>query len=162
LPFSPLRAAQLPSAAFFWRYNLTGYPNDNSRDTLNRLKILTLILYVLLIFFMSTRASLKPPGPDFEMKDKLAHATEYCVLGLLLFTGIGWTVSRSRGITFLFLFAVGVSIGAFDELLQSYVPGREMDVWDWVADAVGVATGVGLCVAARFGNRRRKEETESG
>ena len=76
-------------------------------------------------------------------------------LGLLLFGGIGWTVSRSKIVTFLFLFAVGVSIGAFDELLQSYVPGREMDLYDWIADATGVAAGVGLCVVAGFGIRRR-------
>ena len=62
----------------------------------------------------------------------------------------------------LFLFAVGVSIGALDELLQSYVPGRDMDMWDWVADAVGVAAGVGFCVVAGFGNRNRKAEAESG
>ncbi len=129
---------------------------------MNRLKILTLIMYVLLIFFMSTRTSFQPPGPDFELKDKLAHAAEYCLLGLLLFSGIGWTVSRSKGITFLFLFAVGVSIGALDELLQSYVPGRDMDMWDWVADAVGVAAGVGFCVVAGFGNRQRKAEAQNG
>ena len=129
---------------------------------MTRLKILMLILYVLLIFFMSTRTSFQPPGPDFELKDKLAHAMEYSVLGLLLFGGIGWTVSRSRGVTFLFLFAVGVSIGALDELLQSYVPGREMDLYDWFADAVGVAAGVGLGVVTGFGNRRRKAGAKSG
>ena len=62
----------------------------------------------------------------------------------------------------MFLFAVGVSIGALDELLQSYVPGREMDLYDWFADAVGVAAGVGLCVVAGFGNRRRKAGAKSG
>jgi VanZ family protein len=125
-----------------------------------RLKFLTLILYVLLIFFMSTRSDIHPPGPEFEMKDKLAHAAEYFVLGLLLFGGIGWTVSRSKTITFLFLFAVGVSIAALDELLQSFTPNRQMDIFDWVADAVGVAVGVGLCVAAGFGTKRRKGGAE--
>ena len=96
------------------------------------------------------------PVPDFELKDKLAHAVEYFVLGLLLFGGIGWTVSRSKLITFLFLFAVGVSVGALDELLQSYTPNRAMDYYDWVADAVGVASGVALCVVAGFGTRQRR------
>lgn len=123
---------------------------------MTRLKILTLILYVVLILFMSTRSHVSPPGPDFELKDKLAHAVEYFVLGLLLFGGIGWTVSRSKLITFLFLFAVGVSIGALDELLQSYTPNREMDFYDWIADAVGVALGVALCVVAGFGARQRR------
>ncbi len=123
---------------------------------MNRLKILTLILYVLLIFFMSTRSDFQPPGPDFEMKDKLAHAGEYFVLGLLLFGGIGWTVTRSKAITFLFLFAVGVSIAALDELVQSFTPDRQMDFYDWIADAVGLAVGVGLCVIAGLGTKQRK------
>lgn len=129
---------------------------------MTRLKLLTLILYVLLIFFMSTRASLHPPGPDFKFKDKVAHATEYFVLGLLLFGGVGWTVTRAKGTTFLFLFAVGVSIGALDELLQSYVPGRDMDLYDWIADAVGVAAGVGLCVLAGFGAKRKAAPGRAG
>jgi VanZ family protein len=114
-------------------------------------------MYVLLIFFVSTRSQIYPPGPDFELKDKLAHFGEYFVLGLLLFGGIGWTVSRSKVATFLFLFAVGVSVAAFDELLQSYVPQRKMDFFDWVADAVGVAAGVALGIAVGMAAKRRKE-----
>jgi len=105
-----------------------------------------LILYVLLIFFVSSRSGITPPGPDFVMKDKLAHVAEYSILGLLLFLNIRWAVSRSRVVTFLFLFAVGVSIAALDELLQSYIPGRHMSMFDWLADAVGIAAGVGLGV----------------
>ena len=113
---------------------------------MTRLRILPLILYVLLIFFVSSRSGITPPGPDFVMKDKLAHVAEYSILGLLLFLNIRWAVSRSRVVTFLFLFAVGVSIAALDELLQSYIPGRHMSMFDWLADAVGIAAGVGLGV----------------
>jgi VanZ family protein len=121
-----------------------------------RLRILALILYVLLIFFVSSRTSITPPGPDFVMKDKLAHFGEYFVLGLLLFGGIGWTVSRSRLMTFLFLFAVGTSVAAMDELLQSYVPGRHMDLFDWVADTAGIAAGVAIGV---LGGSAKKSTT---
>ena len=113
---------------------------------MTRLRILPLILYVLLIFFVSSRSGITPPGPDFVMKDKLAHVAEYSILGLLLFLNIGWTVSRSRVVTFLFLFAVGASIAALDELLQSYIPGRHMSIFDWLADAAGIAAGAGLGV----------------
>ena len=123
---------------------------------MTRLRTFTLILYVLLIFFVSSRSGITPPGPDFVMKDKLAHFGEYFVLGLLLFAGIGWTVSRSGFITFLFLFAVGVSVAALDELLQSYIPGRNMDLYDWFADGAGVAVGVGMGILTSLGTRRRK------
>jgi VanZ family protein len=120
-----------------------------------RLRILPLILYVLLIFFVSSRSGITPPGPDFIMKDKLAHVAEYSILGLLLFLNIGWAVSRSRVVTFLFLFAVGVSIAALDELLQSYIPGRHMSIFDWLADAVGIAAGVGLGVLIGRSRKRK-------
>lgn len=134
---------------------------------MSRLRFLTLILYVLLIFFVSSRSNISPPGPDFVLKDKLAHVAEYSVLGLLLFGGIGWSVSRYRGVTFLFLFAVGVSVAALDELLQSYVPGRHMNLFDWLADAVGVAVGVGVGmitnrVAKRRGLRARDSALGKG
>lgn len=123
---------------------------------MTRLRLVTLICYVLLIFFVSSRSGITPPGPDFVMKDKLAHFGEYLVLGLLLFGGIGWTVSRSGLITFLFLFAVGVSVAALDELLQGYIPGRNMDLYDWFADAAGVAVGVGLGMLTGLATRRKR------
>ena len=123
---------------------------------MTRLRLLTLILYVLLIFFVSSRSGITPPGPDFALKDKVAHFGEYLVLGVLLFGGIGWTVSRSGLITFLFLFAVGVSVAALDELLQGYIPGRNMDLFDWFADAAGVAVGVTLGVLTGLRARKRR------
>lgn len=116
---------------------------------MTRLRVLLLILYVLLIFFVSSRPYLQSPGPDFKYKDKVAHAAEYAILGALLFGNVRWTVSRSRLTTFLFLFAVGVSVGALDEMFQGYVPGRRTDVTDWLADAVGVATGIVVLMYAR-------------
>jgi VanZ family protein len=111
--------------------------------------------YVLLIFIVSSIPSLTAPGPEFVPKDKIAHFAEYFILGVLLFKGIGWTVSPSRAATFGFLFAVGASIGALDELYQSFVPGRMMSVYDWCADAVGVALGTGIFVFTRWGNHPR-------
>jgi len=111
----------------------------------------------MLIFFVSTRPNLHPPGPDFIAKDKVAHFGEYFILGVLLFGGIGWTVSRSRYATFMFLFAVGVSIAAFDELVQSYIPGRRMDLTDWLADGAGVVMGIGLgMVMAGMARKRNR------
>ena len=115
--------------------------------------------YVLLIFVVSSIPSLTAPGPEFVPKDKIAHFVEYFILGALLFKGIGWTVSPSRVATFGFLVAVGASVGALDELYQSFVPGRMMSVYDWLADLVGVAAGCGVFVFTRWGHhpRRRRE-----
>jgi len=120
-------------------------------------RILPVVVYVLLIFFVSTRPNLKPPGPEFPLKDKAAHFSEYCLLGVLLFRGIGWTASRHRPTTFLFLLSVGASVGAMDEIIQSYVPGRSMSIYDWLADFSGVALGVAVFVFTRLGKRNVAE-----
>lgn len=109
---------------------------------MKRWNLLTLILYVLLIFFVSSRPYLQPPGPDFPAKDKVIHACEYGVLGMLLFRAVGWRVSRKKLTTFLFLIAVAASVAALDELFQSYIPGRMMDVLDWTADVTGASLGL--------------------
>ncbi len=119
----------------------------------SRFRISLLILYLGLIFFMSSRPYLQTPGLEFASMDKLVHAVEYFLLGVLLFAAIGRGISRSKLGTFLFLFAVGASIGALDEMFQSYIPGREMSIYDWIADAVGVGLGTGLTVYFRLGRR---------
>ena len=50
----------------------------------------------------------------------------------------------------------GVSVAALDELLQGYIPGRNMDLFDWFADAAGVAVGVTLGVLTGLRARKRR------
>ena len=110
-------------------------------------RMLPVLFYLLLILALSSIPSLTAPGPSFEFKDKIAHFFEYLVLGVLLFKGIGWTVSRSRVATFGFLFAVGASVAGLDEIYQSFIPGRMMSIFDWCADAIGVAVGSATQIA---------------
>ncbi len=126
-------------------------------------RMLPVLFYVLLILALSSIPSLTAPGPSFANKDKIAHFIEYGVLGVLLFRGIGWTVSRSRFATFVFLFAVGVSVAGLDEIYQSFIPGRMMSVYDWCADALGVAVGIGIFVFTGLGDKRKSRlETSRG
>jgi VanZ family protein len=109
--------------------------------------LLLTTLYVALIFFASSRPYLRPPGPDFALKDKLAHCTEYGILG--------WLVSRSlrpgrevpRAIEVLWFVALGAGIAGLDELFQGTVAGRVTDVRDWAADVTGLAIGAGISVS---------------
>ncbi len=122
-----------------------------------RIRTPLLILYVLAIFFMSSRPYAFAPGPDFQMKDKVGHMIEYTILGSLLFSAVGWVAGyRRRFVTFVFLVAIGSSIASLDEMFQSYIPGRRTDVFDWVADSIGVIVGVGIMVLvaarARWGD----------
>jgi VanZ family protein len=118
-----------------------------------RVRVSLLVFYLGLIFFMSSRPYLQLPGPDMKSLDKLAHGGEYFLLGLLLFAAIGRGLSRSRLGTFLFLLAVGASIGALDEIFQSYIPGREMSIYDWLSDVTGAALSTSLAVYFRLSKR---------
>jgi VanZ family protein len=71
---------------------------------------------------------------------KLAHLTEFAILGLLL----------ARVLPAMPAFAVGVAYAASDELHQHFVPGRQASAVDLIVDAVGVAVGV---VAVRLAAR---------
>jgi VanZ family protein len=64
---------------------------------------------------------------------KLAHTTEYAILGALLLRATG----RPR-----VAFALGVVYAASDELHQSFVRGRHGSPIDVAIDAVGVAAGI--------------------
>jgi len=113
---------------------------------MTRLRVLLLILYVLLIFFLSSRPYLTPLGPEFELKDKVVHTVEYLILGVLLYTGIGWLLKKPKFTLFWILFAIGTTLAAMDETLQSFIPGRLTDVYDWLADTIGVVIGVGVAI----------------
>jgi VanZ family protein len=106
--------------------------------------IILAVAYVALIFFVSSRPYLRAPGPEFAMKDKLAHTAEYGILGILLASALARRVRRSWVVAFLLALTIGATIAATDEMFQGTVPGRRRDVRDWAADVTGLALGGGL------------------
>ncbi|MFQ5794488.1 MAG: VanZ family protein [Candidatus Bipolaricaulia bacterium] len=98
---------------------------------------ITLLGYTGLIFYLSNQPSIPMPA-RFPGLDKLFHWGEYLVLTLLAIQVIVPKSGKAM---------VGVVIGcliyaASDELHQMFVPGREADVFDGLADAAGVLTAV--------------------
>jgi VanZ family protein len=108
-------------------------------------RMLPVVVYILIILGGSSIPTLAPPGPDFIPKDKIAHFVEYSILGALLFRTVAWGgVNGQRWVTFAFLVAVVATIAALDEIYQGFIPGRAMDVLDWLADVGGGAAGVAV------------------
>ncbi len=109
------------------------------------------ILYAGLIFYGSHQPSLFPPSYGFE--DKLLHFAVYAGFGAL----VAFAVPRHR-IRFAFLAAL--LYGFSDELHQFFVPGRQTEFLDWVADSVGGLTGGFLyeAIRARLAASRRHTE----
>ncbi|HEX6790718.1 MAG TPA: VanZ family protein [Candidatus Krumholzibacteria bacterium] len=116
--------------------------------------LLVIALYVGLIFFASSRPYLHAPGPEFQMKDKLAHALEYGVLGWLMARAARPAARVHPVVEVLWFVALGAGIAGLDELFQGTIPGRMKDVTDWMADVTGLL--VGAMLASTHARRKRK------
>jgi VanZ family protein len=97
---------------------------------------LPVLAWAALIFALSSVPDLGTGlgGWDLVLR-KLAHATEYAVLGALLV--------RATGRTGLAI-ALGTLYAVSDEIHQTFVPGRMGSPVDVAIDAIGVACGVVL------------------
>lgn len=97
-----------------------------------------LFSYCLLIFCLSHTPNLRPPAPEFiPHLDKLLHFIAYAIMaGFAYLTFFQWRV-RSLVLTSIFFCVI---YGATDEFHQSFIPGRETDFFDLVADTLGAAT----------------------
>ncbi len=72
---------------------------------------------------------------------KLAHFTEYAILGGLLVL-LGWQFRIRRFKRVIPLWMLGTVYAALDEWHQSFTPGRACSVWDVLIDSCGVLCGV--------------------
>lgn len=97
---------------------------------------LPVVAWAALIFLLSSfeAPDVGSGGVDYVVR-KVAHVTEYAVLGALL-------VRATR--RELPAFLLGVVYAASDEVHQHFVPGRHATPVDVAIDAVGVAIGVAL------------------
>lgn len=103
------------------------------------------IVYMAAILLLSAQSS--PPAPA-SVSDKVLHAIEYGVLALLVFRAVSGGLpvvvdARRAGLTML----ITVAYAASDELHQLFVPQRNSDLRDFLADAAGAAIAVIACWA---------------
>lgn len=95
------------------------------------------LAYMALIFHLSHKPAIEIP-PLFPHQDKVFHFCEYFGLGFLLALALPYGATRRR---FLLAFLLAAAYGISDEIHQSFVPGRDASVWDWLADAAGAWMG---------------------
>lgn len=103
---------------------------------------LPVVLYCAVLFIQSSFPS-PESAPDWPGSDKLLHAAAYAVLGALFFRA--YRTSNPKGlvrnavrISILFAACYGIS----DEVHQYFVPARNADWLDAIADMAGSVAGV--------------------
>ncbi len=105
---------------------------------------LPLIIYCLAIYIQSGQPGLKHI-PDVRFLDKFLHFGAYGLLGILFFRAYE-TLPLKANKTLLILMSVGSATlyGLSDEIHQYFVPFRNADIMDVVANTIGSICGVYL------------------
>ncbi len=86
-----------------------------------------------------------PAAPDtgLSYQDKIIHALAFGLIATLIQRAAGKSGAKPA-IAFCIGLAAASTFGAIDEIHQSFTPGRESDMLDWLADTAGAALSAGL------------------
>jgi len=95
------------------------------------------VLWMGVIFFLSTLPESVTPGRDI-LPDKVCHAGEYFILAFLILFALQRTTRMGFSTSFWTTLAWSAVYGLSDEIHQLYVPTRQFDVGDLIADVCGV------------------------
>ncbi len=103
------------------------------------------LLYLILIFGLSSIPSDPRPKSAPIFSDKVAH--------FVLYAGLGWIFVRleskggaSRLQLVLAATLLAATVGLADEFYQGFVPNRTQELADWVADLSGGTAGAILAM----------------
>ncbi len=95
---------------------------------------LHLFLFSLFIILISSIPGDSVPGKLNFGFDKVIHFIEYSFLGFICLR----TKLKLFKSTYLFTLIFGLTFGIFDELWQSFIPGRDSSIYDVIADFLGI------------------------
>ena len=116
------------------------------------------LAYMMLIWALSSIPS-AAPVVIIPMQDKVVHLVEYAVLAILYCHSIAQTMPRWKKPAVVVLSVVLAALwGAVDEWHQSFVPNRNSDVMDALADTLGAI--IGCAVAVRFPRAWPKKKSD--
>jgi VanZ family protein len=100
-----------------------------------------------MIYYLSAQPDLPGP-PEPWLATLFANSAHFGVYALLAFWW--WRALRSfqktqsAWVILLLAFLISVLYGASDEFHQSFVPGRDPSLLDWLVDMAGAATALWL------------------
>lgn len=118
---------------------------------------LAVLLLCVLIFLPSLIHLPMPKGP---VCDKVAHLLVYGVAGFLVLRGArSLPLGQNRLIAIVFAFLMAATIGAADEVIQLFVPSRQMDRVDFLFDLAGIVAGICLYLVLWLREGRKPRES---
>ncbi len=88
------------------------------------------------------------PSASMHFVRKLAHFTEYFILGALLFASM--QIFGAKRLAMVLPAAGCMAVAVADELLQTLSPGRSCQVSDMLLDTAGGICGMLICALAVY------------
>ena len=79
---------------------------------------------------------------------KIAHVTEYALLGFLAFRAVWLSLQQQSALARVALLALGLAatVAMTDEIRQSFLPNRTSSPWDVMIDVSGALMAIGLAI----------------
>lgn len=99
--------------------------------------------------FLLSCLPVKQHEPLFQGVDKVFHFGLFGMLSVLLFFAFFYERRHTALKAALLALLITATYGAFDEFHQSFTPTRSVNIFDWVADAVGGTLAFLACLRHR-------------
>lgn len=113
------------------------------RKITNKLIFLSpLILLSIAIVVVSNQEQIIFLNDGFLFEDKLLHFIAYFVYGLTLQFAFATTTNMKTKKIFLIVVLFGALFAMTDEIHQHFVKGRSSDIFDWIADTLGIISSL--------------------
>ncbi len=106
----------------------------------SELKLWAPVGWLVFIWIVSSIPSQKFPTQELFSFDKVAHFGEYLMLALLVNSSFRERKLRARNIWWIYL--ILFFIAGLDEYHQRFIPGRNVCIEDYLANASGLAVGL--------------------
>ena len=108
-----------------------------------------LIYFPLIIYWFLLLVATSLPAQDLPktgVSDKIEHFSAYLILAVLLnFTLMFQNrFPKLKKKAWLYTLIIILTYAGLDEIHQLFIPGRDCDILDWLADASGVMLGLGF------------------
>ncbi len=102
------------------------------------LKIVPMLIVMGTIFYFSHQPGSSIHLPPFPGSDKVFHATAYGVLAVTVLFALSARFKRKYPVkTVIIVVLICLIYGMSDEYHQSFIPFREPDIFDVLADSLG-------------------------